>query len=734
MIYIQGAEEFLNLFSENPAQFMERREYLHNIPYLAAIENGIVNLGGEGEPERVGAARVTADFFKVLQTTMFIGSTFQGMTSFSDDVVISYALWQHKFKLDRQIIGRTIRVNGTDYTIAGVLPRHIVFPGVVGNVDVYLPFVPGKDIFNSEAIYYEVLGRVRPGIDITIARQEMVSVMRQSGDQFLESSKKLQFLSFRYQISEASRSYLTFIQLSVSFVLLIACVNVTALLLARGIARQRELAIMATLGADRRRLILLGLWEGIILAGTGGLLGIILVSVSIDKLSEWLPLQIHTLTPLSVDWVVVTFMLLISVGTGVFSSVMPALRFSRPDLNELMKDAGIGTTSLTTSRGLKYILFVETVITTVLLIGAGVMIFSYSRLINVNPGFTPVNVLTVDLFPNANQYTNKNELSQFYQSILDKIKAIPGVNYASFSNHLPLTRHHTSSVFGVFRRDAPDSPIPGIYNQTSAEYFLAMGISLRRGRFFTRQDESYKHVIINESLSHRLFPNTDPVGKVISIGAVRNEFDIIGVVGDTRQFGLELPPRPAFYILTSTNPSSFMSLVIRSKSAPKQLESQVREAIWSVDPELPLRHMKTMTQVISESVEVWKFITLMMLAFAIIALIMTIIGFYSVFSYSVECKFREYGIRMALGATPFCIFLSAMRDGTVIVITGSLVGAFIAPIGIKLLSSYLFGVNPFDLGIYALIVLIMIGSAITTFIVPSSRASLFDPSTALWRQ
>jgi putative ABC transport system permease protein len=523
---------------------------------------------------------------------------------------------------------------------------------------------------------------------------------------------------------------------AVGFVLLIACANIANLLLGRAVVRQREIAIRAALGASRRRVIQQLLTESVLLAVLGGALGLLLAVWGIHLLAAAGPATIPRLKEIGVDGQVLGFTLLVSLLTGVVFGLAPALQASRLDLNESLKDS---SRSLATGYGqrLRGLLVVaEVALALVLLVGAGLLMRSFWRLLQVNPGFQPDHVLAMDVALPGAKYAQGSQQAAFFQQVLQRIESLPGIISAGAVVNLPLSGNNSTTGVTADDRPTPAPPdVPQIdYRLISANYFRTLNIPLRAGRQFTERDAqgSPGVVIINETMTRRFWPDEDPVGKRLTItGNPPVSCEVIGVVGDVKHYRLDAETKAEIYVSYLQIPNPFMHIVVRTAADPVRAVAAVRREIAVVDKDQPVHNIKTMEQLFAESISQPHFNMVLLGVFAAVALVLAAVGIYGVISYAVTQRTREIGVRMAMGAQSRDILKLVVGEGMILVLAGVAIGLAGAFAVTRVMSSLLFGVTAADPIIFAAIPLLIAGVALLACWIPARRATKVDPVIAL---
>jgi putative ABC transport system permease protein len=522
---------------------------------------------------------------------------------------------------------------------------------------------------------------------------------------------------------------------AVGFVLLIACGNVANLLLARGASRQKEMAIRTALGASRFRLIRQLLTESIVLAIAGGALGILLALWGINALVLLIPADITPTKGIQIDTVVFGFTLALSLITGLVFGIVPAWQATRDELNESLKDSGRGSSGGRRRSRVRSLLIVsEIALSLVLLIGAGLMIKSFIRLVHVNPGFETEHIATMRLSLPAAQYRTAPKRAMFFQQVITGLQGLPGIQSAGAISRLPLTSGNSSRGFNIEGHAESNDTLNIDYRVISPDYFRSMGIRLVKGRDIDDHDNNPSSgvVIINETMARRFWPNEAAIGRRVRLEGDENPWmEVVGIVADVKHFGLESQSKPEIYVPYFIDPWPFMTVVVRSSSDLASLSAAIRDQVWSVDKDIPIPNIRTMNQLLSTSVAKPRFNMLLLGIFAAIALVLSAVGVYGVMSYSVVQRTHEIGIRMALGAAKPDVLKLVVGQGLKLLLIGIGLGLLAALALTRVLTTMLFGVEPTDPTTFALISVLLTIVALTACIIPARRATKVDPIVAL---
>ena len=729
---------------------------------IAAFSSDSFNISGTTEPERVPGVQASVDLFTVLGVMPARGRVFTAEEeTFGRHhvVILSENLWQRRFGRDPGIIGQTIMLNGEPYTIIGVMPRSFQFPDPTVTLWTPLAIADGSENSTRGNYWLSVVGRLKPEVSPAQAQAELDGIFRQ-----LEQEGTI-FIGFGTQVlplHEATvggvKTALSVLLAAVVLVLLIACANVANLLLARAAARQREIAVRTALGAGRGRLIRQLLTESLLLGLGGGALGLFLAIWGVDVLIRLGP-NLPRLGEVTIDRTVLFFTFALAILTSVVFGLVPALQSSKTDLNETLKESGRGSIG-SKSRFLgSSLVIAEVALSFVLLIGAGLLINSLLRLQRVNPGFRTDHVLTLRVsLPEAKYSKNRPELTTgFFHQLIDRVKALPGVESASMTSAMPLTNSGGVKLFTIEDWPAPKSldEVPNVqYRQVSPDYFTTLSIPVVEGRGFSEHDTplTLPVAIVNETMARRFFADSDPIGKKLYLGPPEElvpagilppgfrflHFTIVGVVGDVRHDGLSQPLVAEIYTLHEQElaakfayPLATMSLAVRTRTEPTSLVGAIRREVLGLDPEQPIDAVATMDELLSTSLSQARFSTLLLAIFAGVALVLAAVGIYGVMAYTVAQRTHEIGIRMALGAQASNVLALVIRQGLLLALVGTIIGLGGALGLTRVMTSLLYEVSPTDPLTFATDAVILIGVSLLACFIPARRAMKVDPLVAL---
>jgi putative ABC transport system permease protein len=723
--------------------FVDYREQSTAIEKMAGYAGGGVTLTGSGDADALDASFITPEFHQTLGVTPLIGRLFEANDNAKGAApvaILSEALWRRQFAADPNIVGRIVSLDRRGFTIVGVMPQSFEFPFQADRVEIWLPMITEPFVANfmegRGASFMNAIGRLRPGATAAQAQSELASIAARLAQQYpaTNAGRTIAVVPLHEDIVNDYRRGLVLLLGAVGVVLLIACANVANLLLARGAARHKEIAIRMALGAGRARLIRQLLVESVAFSSAAGLVGVILALWGVAALVAATPLDIPRLQTAQVDTTVLAFATLVSMATGIIFGVAPALQLSRPDHGEALNDAGRGSSGARAARTGRALVVVEIALSLVLLTGAGLLVRSFMRLQQVEPGFVPQRAVTMQLLLPGSRYPDAAAQVRFSRLVHDRIAEAPGVQSAAVASTLPMSGSNIGAGFTV-----DDHPVANPADRPTAagfavspDYFATMGIQLVRGRAFSdRDDEDAPPVaIINETMAQRFWPNEDALGRrLTSYGGLSRE--VVGIVGDVKTRDLAENAGPQLYTPFVQTPWPFLAVVARTTGDPVGLAATLRQAISGVDHDLAAGDVRTIDDYLAQSVATPRFNAILIAGFALLALFLAGCGLYGVMSYAVVQRSREIGIRMALGAQPGdvrgMVVSQALKMGLAGLGVG-LAGAFAAT---RLLDTVLFGVGPSDPATFATVCSLLLGVVLVAAYVPARRATRVDPMVAL---
>ncbi len=693
------------------------------------------------EPERVQGGKASADLFPLLDVQPLIGRTFlpeEDQRSGNPVVVLSHGLWQRGFGGTPNILGQVITLDGEAHTVVGIMPASFRFP-VQAPASLWVPLGPTANREARGMRSLQVLARLKPGQTVERARADVNTIARRLQQEYPGTNAEwgLNVISLHEDVTKRAKPALLLLFGVVGFVLLIACANVANLLLARAVARQKEIAIRIALGAGRVRLIRQLLTESMLLSLFSGAVGFVLALVGLNLLLARAP-EVNLGQRVGLDLNVLLFTLVASIVAAAIFGLLPALQTSKPDLNDSLKEGGRDSSGGFGGRlRLRSLLIVfEVALSLILLIGAGMMIKSFLNLQRVNPGFDASNVLVVPVALPQNKYPEAAQRVLFFQQAVERIAALQTVESVGATNFLPLAGEDRVQSLNIEGRPLP--PGEKLYASTrdvTPDYFRTMRIPIVSGRDFTRQDtaDTMSVVLINETMAKRYFANEDPVGKRVSLvpGQSGPWLTIVGVVGDTRHTSLSIPPTVEAYGPHAQDPIGTMNIVVRTSSDPSSLANVVRNELRAMDSSLPLLGMRTMDQTLKDSIAPVQASMTLLTLFAVLALLLAVMGIFAFISYAVTQRTHEIGVRMALGAQRHHVLTLIVSQGLRLVLAGivlGLVGAFFLT---RLMVNLLYGVSPLDLVTFAGVSLLLVLAALLATIIPAAKATKLDPVIAL---
>ncbi len=706
---------------------------------MAALRSRRANLTGFGSPEVVAGRGVTANLFEVLGVTPLLGRVF---TEDEDRrrvhvVVISHGLWQRRFAGEPSAVGRDILMNGEKTTVIGVMPRGFSFPR--GREEYWAPagFTP-EDLANRGGHFLNVVARLKPGVTLERARSEMDAIARRLQREFPATNRSVGavVVPLREELTGETGTALPVLLAAAGFVLLIACTNVASLMLARGWARQREIAVRSALGAGRGRLIRQMLTEALLFAAAGAGLGLLIARWSLSLLKGIIPLALSNWVEISLNGRVLAFTAAIAVATAVLFGLAPALQAGRIAVSERLKQGGRSVAG----GGLAWraLVSAEVGLALVLLVGAALMVRTLMRFRALDLGFRAENLITMQTPLTGTKYASDERRRAFFDRVCERTRAIPGVVSAGFASNLPFTSIGNTRSFRI--EGLPEPP-PGnsqdaLYREVTPDYLATMRVRLRQGRLPGSSDgaESAPVAVINETFARAYFAGT-PLGHRLTFGSPRpgmKWYTIVGVVEDLRERGFRPEAKPAVYVSVNQveDPEAFM-LVVRAAGNPTNLLNDIRRAIWSVDPEQPVTQVRSMEEILDLDVAGRRQQMAVLATFAGIALALAAIGIYGVLSFAVTQRTREIGLRMALGATRAEVIGMVAGQGLKLALAGAAAGTVTALLSMRALASFLYGVTPTDAATYALMAALLLAVSIVACVAPARRAARIDPITAL---
>ncbi|HVF89112.1 MAG TPA: ABC transporter permease [Blastocatellia bacterium] len=726
----------------SPADFFDWRAQSGAFEALGAETGGGVTLTGTDAPELIPGARFSEGLLEMLGARPFMGRPFsreEFKSSGEAVVLLSYRAWRGRFGGDPEIVGKSFNLSGRATTVIGVMPADFKHPNYA-EVWTPMPEDSGEMRIRSSR-YVSVIGRLAEGVPIEQAQTEMETIAARLSEQHPESNAdwSVRLVPLKEQIVGKIRPALLILLGAVGFVLLVACANVANMLLARSAARQKEIALRSALGASRSRVVRQLLTESLLLSSVGAALGLLAAYWGVDAIIALIPesMNFPRLDEIRIDTHVLGFTVAISFLTGVGFGLIPALQASKQDLQGSLKESGTRSSG---DRGLQraraMLIVSEIALTLLLLTGAGLLVKSFARLQNTDPGFRQENLLTMSIGASMKKYGNDGDRASYYTRIMERVAALPEVESAALSSGAPMTGFNLLFSFTIEGRPAnPDDVPQGIYASISPNYFRTLGIPLLSGREFDERDAagSPPAAIINETMARQFFSGEDPLGKRIRINYLGRptSLEIVGVVRDTRQEALAQKTGIEIYSCYRQAPWFSTALIVRAKAAPASATLSVRRAIQSIDSDQAITSVKTMDELISESVAQPRLYTWLLSVFAAIALTLAAVGIYGVMSYTVAQRTHEIGIRMALGAQVGDILKMIVSQSLSLVFAGVGLGLIGAVALTRIMSALLYDVSATDPATFAAIALLLSAVALLASLIPARRATKVDPLTAL---
>lgn len=749
------------IYYMSPPDFLDLRDQNHVFERMAAFAPEQFVLTGRDQPTQLNGDYVSPSLFALLDVQAFAGRV---LTESDQDpgrdqvVLLSYNFWRRRLGSDRRIVGKSLVLNGTPYTVVGVMPSGFDYPPVFNlqgsfyatppqiwvPLDLKAPKLMGIDTTNRGAMVLEVLAKLRPGLTVSGSQSDLDTINAHLEQEYPETNKSwgVRVVPLQTQFTGNVRPALVVLMGAVGLVLLIGCANAANLLLARSVTRQREVAIRLAMGASRRRLIRQLLTESILLAVAGAALGLAFAYGANRLLIGLSPATIPHIGESSVDPQVLAFTLVVALLTGIIFGLAPALQSTNQKLSEALKEGGRGSAGGFERLRLRNLLVIcEIALSFVLLIGAGLLLKSFARLRAVNPGFDTHNLLTVWIRLNATRYPDRVTRPAFFKQVLDRVAGLPGVQSVAVIDAPPWSGTVGSYTFEIEGQPAvAAAERPFAYDHVvSPNFFRTAEIPLLAGRTFTDADDAQHPgvIVINEALARRFFPNEDPIGKRINFldpPATPMWLSIIGVVGDVHYDALSAEPGADVYA-SYLQPypvfaSSYMTLVLRA-SNPTGLVSAIRHEVTAVDPDQPIGAVKTMDDYLESSMSRQRLSMVLLGIFAGLALVLAVLGIYGVISYSVGQRTREIGVRLALGAEPRDVIRLIVGQGARLAVAGAIIGLGFAFAFARLMSDLLYGVSSSDPATFAAVALVLIAAALVAAYLPARSATRVTPTAAL---
>lgn len=726
-------------------QYLAWKEKSTSFDGLAAHTDNNFNLIGNGEPERISCAQVTASLFPTLGVQPLLGRTFlpeEDRPGQDQVAIVSEGFWQRRYGRDASLLGSTIQLNDKNYTVVGVMPASFRFPG---EFEIWLPLAldPIRETQGDFFSLVEIIGRLKPDVMVQQAQTELNLISQQASTQLKDPVpvSSLEIHPLHQQLVVGVRLTLLVLWGAVALVMLLACANVANLMLARTVARRRELAIRAAVGARRWQLVRQLLGESLLLGILGGAFGLLLAIWGVSAIASLVPegfaSSVHNLNAIDLDWRVFGFTLALSLSMAVVFGIFPALSGSKPDLLRVLRESStrnLMSLGLRSMRG--WLVVTELALALILLLGAGLLVRSFRQLTAVDLGFNRENVLMARLSLPRSVYRTEPQTAAFYRQLIERVKALPGVESTGTINHTPLSGFGVIVFTGIEGQPPPDrekDPPIGI-GAVSPGYFRTLQIPLISGRDYDERDraDAPKVAIVNQAFAQRYFPAGDVLGKRVGFGCKDGLCTtIVGVVGNVKQESITADVSPEIYVPFDQMPMNGMTLFIRTNGNPGDLAGALRSEVLAIDKNQPLYNVKTLDQRVVETIAFSRSLMLLFSGFALLALVLACVGIYGIVSYSVSQRTREIGIRMALGARAADVLRLVLKNGMTLVISGIVIGVAGALALTRFLTTLLFGVTPTDALTFVVVSLVLIGVALIACLIPARRATKVDPLEAL---
>lgn len=727
-----------------PGNYAEWKARNHTFDDIAALAGRTLNLTSHGEPTQVTAVAATSNLFSVLGVSPTIGRSFsaeEDQPGVAPVTVLSYGLWVRQFGADREVLDRQILLNDTKFTVIGVMPKGFVFPEREAEMWVPAQF-SSKELANHGSHYLRVVGRLKPEVSLVAANADLASIAKRLVEENPEENTNVgaYAMPLREYLTGESRLPILVLLSAVAFVLLIACANVANLTLARATGRRRELAVRIALGAGRRDMIRQLLTESLLLSTIAGIAGLLLSVWGFVVLKQLVPSGIAKIDQISLDWRLLVFTLVVSTLTGILFGLIPAIRGASIPVNETLKQAGDrGAVGAAGNRVRNVLVISEVALAVVLLSGAGLLIKSFFRMRGLDLGFRTDNVLVMETELPRPRYDEFARRTAFYDEVLARVTQIPGIKSAGYTTWLPYTNRGGTRGFTI---EGKPQPKPGEIADAntrviSTEYLQTLGVPLKEGRLLERRDSAHSVAVmlINETMAKQFWPDQNPIGKRIKMGDYDSSqpwVTIVGIVGDMKQMGFDLPPRAEMYF--PYQQQSFYSpgyLAVKTADDETLIAGAVRAAIWSVDKEQPIDGVMPLAELVNVDLAPRELQAKLLGGLAGFALLLAALGIYAVLSFSVAQRTQEIGLRMALGAAPAQVLRSILGEGMKLVVLGMLIGVMASLVLARLLGHLLFGLSVTDPQTFIGVGILLGAAAFAACYVPAQRATCVDPMVAL---
>ncbi len=733
-----------------PGRLRDLQTQVTSFASFAGISHISYTLTGDGDAERIAGSSVSSGFFDTLGARPLLGEPFHKGTADPSAVVLSERLWRRRFGADPSIVGRTITLNGRARQVVAVMPRGFVWPSITAQPssadtgpELWVPGGPGdvpRTAVNEDLDvtgyrntgYLRCVARLKPGVTLAQARAEVASVGARLSRMYPEDDGRgATLVGIRNQFAGAVERPLLVLAGAVAFVLAIACANVASLLLGRGAARRRDLALRRALGASRMRIIRQLVTESVVLAFAGGAAGLLLAWWGSTSLLSLTPPDIAGISRSGIDGRVLLFTLGIAVTVGIAFGLAPAIELSRDRLTDALAEGGTRTSgSRRTSRTRDVLVALEIAIAVVLLVGATLLVRSFIGLTRVDTGIDTHNLLTFDVSVTGDRAEYQSRQVQFYESLIQRLGAVPGVRDVGAAVTLPIGGDDFGTGYLIEGRPVPKTKLRAGYQIVMPGYFHAMGIRILSGRDFRSSDDRKAPpvVLVNETLAREQWPGLDPVGRRVRFDDDGQWMTVVGVTGDIRHLGPSVPPRPEVYQSVTQRSFPFIAFVVRTERDPYDVMPSIRRAVLGLDPDLPLSGVRTMDEHIARALAKPKFLSTLVAAFGGLAVSLALVGIYGMMSWSVTERRQEIAIRMALGASRERMLSMVLGRALLLASTGIAIGLAVAPIATRALSGLLYGITPTDPLAFALTGIALGAVAVLSALVPALRAARVQPA------
>jgi len=766
-------DQLVRIYFNSPGVGM--RNVLFSVPELDDLRNrsgvfsdvstlggGSVNLTGASKPERLEFIVTHPNYFSMLGATPQIGRLFGPQDfalGFAPVAVVSDALWRRSYGADPNVLGRTLRLDNDPYTIVGVLPPDFRHPGstIAGNVEVFLTAgfsaQPVATPARANRFMPAAIGRLKPGITLQQAQTRLTALAKQIRHDYptdypTQAQWTIEVQPLREALVGDVRPMLLVLQGAVLLIVFIVSLNIANLLLARASGRQQEMAVRLAIGATRARMIRQMLTESMLLSIIGGIAGVLTAVLTQNLILHFVPRSVPRLSEVRIDWVVLSFAMLMSLFTGLLFGLAPALQTARSSPFPAIRGGGRSAGHTTRTGRLRDALVVsELAFAVVLMVGAGLLLRTLRDLLRENPGFNPSQVVAANVWlpipndPKADPYIGTTPKVVFDRELLRRMQAIPGVDSAAVTSDLPTTNlsvNDAQAIDVLTIEDRPADSAPDLRAERiriSTDYFKVMQIALARGRFFSEGDEDGKQpvALVDETTARKYWPGRDPIGRRVRFGANPTQpwTTVVGIIRDLRSDGLDISGIPHIYLPMYQSPDRGLSVVLRTSLPASALDAQIRREIQSIDPGLPVFDVASMDEVVDRSLAARRFSAQLVGIFAALSVLLASIGIYGVLAYMVGQRSREIGLRMALGAARGDVLRLILRKGTVLALAGIVAGLFISAGTSSLMASLLYGVRPLDPAVFLIVPLLLLAVAVLASYLPARRASKVDPMFAL---